>query len=697
MGFSFSPYVVVMLSAAIVCAVICVHVWLRWRDNSEALPLVLLMLACVEWLTASALGFAGLAPSAKMLWAKIEYIGVASVPLLVLVLSLSHSDLKQWLNPGRVIMLSVIPVLTVILAWTNELHGLVWASYTPYLENGMMFSNKVYGAWFWIYWAYSYILLLMSTVIIVRSVFASGGLFRWQGILLLAGILAPWVGNAMYVLHVSPLANLDLTPLAFSFTGILLALGMVRWGLFNIKPVAHSAVIGSMADGLVVLDGRNRVVDINSSARSALAVSAADAVGKPADRILPVPLSSIPNWDSDDGQRGFEVMLKSDGRERYYEITKTPFHERRGALRGSVVTLHDLTEYKRMEERLYEAERRESREALHESEDKYRTILEEMGDAYFEVDLAGNFSFVNKATCLSLGYTREALIGMNFRAVTAPENIKMVFEAYNQVYREQKPNTIISYSVVRKNGETGYVETLASLLRDRRGQAVGFRCVGRDITERKKAEEKLEKSYATLKKTLNDAINTMVKIVEMRDPYTAGHQMRVADLAAAIAREMQIKDEQVDRLHMAAVVHDIGKMYVPADILSKPGKLGEVEFRIVKTHAQGGYDIVKGMDFHCTVAQSILQHHERLDGSGYPNGLAGADIIIEARILAVADVVEAMASHRPYRAALGIDKALEEICAQRGKLYDTDVVDACLRLFKEKKFAFGENDRPISP
>jgi putative nucleotidyltransferase with HDIG domain len=209
-----------------------------------------------------------------------------------------------------------------------------------------------------------------------------------------------------------------------------------------------------------------------------------------------------------------------------------------------------------------------------------------------------------------------------------------------------------------------------------------------DITERKSSEENLLKSYESLKKTLDDALVTMVKIVELRDPYTAGHQQKVAALAIAIAREMKLEDTRIDQLRMAAVIHDIGKMYVPSDILSKPGKLLDIEFDLVKTHSQSGYDIVKSMDFPCSVAKAVLQHHERLDGSGYPNQLKGEDTILEAKILAVADVIEAMAAHRPYRPALGIDKALEEISKNRGELYDPDVVDTCLELFKSSRFDF---------
>jgi putative nucleotidyltransferase with HDIG domain len=176
--------------------------------------------------------------------------------------------------------------------------------------------------------------------------------------------------------------------------------------------------------------------------------------------------------------------------------------------------------------------------------------------------------------------------------------------------------------------------------------------------------------------------------VERRDPYTAGHQHRVANLAAAIANEIGLSEEQIDGVRMASVIHDLGKIHVPAEILSRPGRLTENEFSIIKTHPQTGYDILKTEEFPWPVAQIVLQHHERMDGSGYPSSLSGEEILLEARILAVADVVEAMASHRPYRPALGIDKALEEISKNKGVLYDAKVADACLRLFTEKGFKF---------
>jgi len=206
--------------------------------------------------------------------------------------------------------------------------------------------------------------------------------------------------------------------------------------------------------------------------------------------------------------------------------------------------------------------------------------------------------------------------------------------------------------------------------------------------ERQRAEEELRQSYVKLQRVLEGTVHTLVAAIEMRDPYTAGHQRRVAQLACAIANEMGLSEEQIEGIRMAALIHDMGKITVPAEILSKPIPLSDHERGLIKNHAQVGHDVLKEMDFPWPLAQIVLQHHERLDGSGYPQGLSDEEIMLEARILAVADVVEAMASYRPYRPARGLDKALEEISQNRGVLYDTEVVDVCLKLFTEKRFKF---------
>jgi PAS domain S-box-containing protein/putative nucleotidyltransferase with HDIG domain len=207
-----------------------------------------------------------------------------------------------------------------------------------------------------------------------------------------------------------------------------------------------------------------------------------------------------------------------------------------------------------------------------------------------------------------------------------------------------------------------------------------------DITESKRMNAKLQHTLDSLRKAFSATIQVLVSAVEMRDPYTAGHQARTADIARAIATEMGLPQEKVDGIRMAGTIHDIGKLSIPAEILSKPTKLTDIEFSLIKEHPHIGYEILKDIESPWELAEIVYQHHERMDGSGYPRKLKGDEIIMEARIMAVADVVEAMASHRPYRAALGIEAALEEIEKNKGIFYDITVADACLRLFQEKGY-----------
>ncbi len=211
-----------------------------------------------------------------------------------------------------------------------------------------------------------------------------------------------------------------------------------------------------------------------------------------------------------------------------------------------------------------------------------------------------------------------------------------------------------------------------------------------------KAEE-LKASYERSQVILDGTVKTMSKIVETRDPYTSGHEVMVAKISCLIAKEMGLPAPKIEAIHIAATLHDIGKISVPSEILTKPGRLTDLEMEIIKTHCRVAHDILKTIDFPYPVADIILQHHERIDGSGYPLGLKGENILPEARIIATADVIEAMASHRPYRPALGVDVAMEEIVKFKGVLYDSDVVDACLRIYKaEGKKAFLQEENPLS-
>ncbi len=230
---------------------------------------------------------------------------------------------------------------------------------------------------------------------------------------------------------------------------------------------------------------------------------------------------------------------------------------------------------------------------------------------------------------------------------------------------------------------------LEDLVQQRTAELVkSNRLLKNEVENRKQMQQELQQSFENLERAMHSTIQAISMTVEKRDPYTSGHQLRVAILAKAIAQELKLPENQIESIYMAASIHDIGKISLPAEILVKPIPLTDIEISLIQAHAQAGYDILSGIDFPWPIADIVVQHHERLNGSGYPRGLAGEEILLEARILCVADVVETMASHRPYRPSIGMDKALEEITTNRGVLYDLHVVDACLTLFKEKNFQF---------
>ncbi len=217
----------------------------------------------------------------------------------------------------------------------------------------------------------------------------------------------------------------------------------------------------------------------------------------------------------------------------------------------------------------------------------------------------------------------------------------------------------------------------------------------KEIKVREEVENELLTANVKLNKLLNDTVGGLVSAIELRDPYTAGHQRRVTQLAMAIAQKMNLSKDELDCIRIAAMIHDIGKINVPAEILSKPGTINQFEMELLHSHPQAGYDILKEIDFPWAIAETVLQHHERLDGSGYPNGLKDDKILIQAKVIQVADVVEAMSSDRPYRPALGTEKALNELNENRGTLYNDEIVDACLKLFIEDNFKFEERSKKI--
>jgi len=317
---------------------------------------------------------------------------------------------------------------------------------------------------------------------------------------------------------------------------------------------------------------------------------------------------------------------------------------------------------------------------------KLSSAVEQSIDGITIVDLDLKLTYVNNAFARMHGYSPKEMIGMKLKNLHNREQMEQFNKRITQIKKQGSWMGEIGY--IRKDGTPFPAYISATLLKDVNGKSPGILAVARDITENKRVDQELKKSLKRLFTSFEETIKAISSALERRDPYTAGHQKRVTNLACAIAKEMRLSKEKINGLRMAGLIHDIGKIQVPTEILNKPGQLSDTEFNMIKMHPQVGYDILKTIEFPYPVAKIILQHHERMDGSGYPAGLSGEEILLEARILAAADVIEAMGSHRPYRPALGIGKALEAVAQNKGNLYDPEVVDACLKLFYEKGFKF---------
>ena len=378
------------------------------------------------------------------------------------------------------------------------------------------------------------------------------------------------------------------------------------------------------------------------------------------------------------GRYEFRIVAK-DGRVKWIDLSgATVVYNGQPA---GIVSVLDITA------------RKQADEALRESEKRYRLLVDKLPDLVFVLNMDLKTIYVTPSVQTLFGFTQEERLLQTVDQQMTPESLEIVMNTLARELELEKegrsdPNRKIMMELeyYHKDGSTRWVETIVSGVRDEKGNLVAVHGVNRDITEHKKAQEELHRTLDRLNNAMNTTIHVLAAAVEARDPYTAGHQTRAANLACAIAAEMGISRDKVDGIGMAGSIHDIGKLSVPAALLSKSSKLTSVEFSLIKEHAEKGYEMLKDVESSWPLAEIVYQHHERLNGSGYPRKLKEEEILLEARILAVADVVEAMASHRPYRPALGIEAALEEIEKNRGVLYDRSVVEACLTVFHKKGY-----------
>jgi len=435
-------------------------------------------------------------------------------------------------------------------------------------------------------------------------------------------------------------------------------------------------------DGIVLFEkSEGKITHTNQAIEKMLGYSLEESVGKKLQDI------GIVNIDD------FQTLMKILDEIGITHYTDVPIKTKSGQYIDTDIYLADRAKLVQCNIRDI-SDRKLAEETLKERENKYRLLADNIHDVIFVLDMNLKYTYISPSVKVLRGYEpEEVLKQLSIEQTLTPSSNDLAMRTFSEIMEQEKTGRIeismsrtLELEMMRKDETTVWTEVKFSFIRDEDQQPVGILGVTRDITERKQEEVKLQQTIERLRKAVDTTIQVMVAAVEIRDPYTAGHQIRSAGLARAIATDMRLSQDKIEGIRVAASIHDIGKLSIPSEILSKPTKLSEIEFLLIKEHALHGYEILKNVESPWPLAEIIYQHHERMDGSGYPRKLKIEEILMEARILAVADVVEAMASHRPYRPAKGIEAALEEIEKNKGTLYDEAVVDTCLSLFREKGF-----------
>jgi len=442
--------------------------------------------------------------------------------------------------------------------------------------------------------------------------------------------------------------------------------------------VQLKGILESTADGILAVDSKGKVIRANRRFAEMWRISEALLNSGDDQTLLDFVLSQLADPDafvqkvralyaSDAEDR--DVLTFKDG--RIFERHSAPLLLDAASL-GRVWSFRDVTERERVER------------TLEQSEKRFRGLIEQsLTGVYVILTETGVFQYANPRLEQLLGYGPGELVGIRAEDLVVAEDMAIVVAERDKL-RAGARSSVYEVRARRKDGtviELGVTGSSSDL--EGRETIVGM---AQDITEKKRAEDEIKRYVAELEIAFMSTVNVATTLGEMRDPYTAGHQRRVAEIAVAIGAELGFDAHRQEGLRVAGYLHDIGKITIPAEILAKPGKLSSLEYTLIQGHAQSGYDVLKGVQFPWPVAEVAWQHHERVDGSGYPQGLKGEAILLEARIIGVADIIEAMSSHRPYRPGLGMDNALAEIERGRGEVYDAGVADACLRLFREKGY-----------
>jgi len=441
------------------------------------------------------------------------------------------------------------------------------------------------------------------------------------------------------------------------------------------------AILDSSQEGIVLVDADRRILRINKTIAETSGYTEQEVRGKPLDALISpqnlprvfslinMSLSGLPTQplEVDDG-------AGSDGKPSLEVQVSTLRKD--DQIVGAAITTRNAVD------------RRTKPEAKQLNEDRFRNLIENTSDWVWEVNAKCVYTYVNPRVREILGYEPQEVLGKTIFDLLPLREASHITKRFTSAIAAREPLKLVQITCLHKDGRSVTLETSAVPVFDGEGKVSGYHGIHRDITGREKTEQQFAQNTVKLERTMDGIIEAMTLAVEARDHFAVGHQQRVAKLAYAMVWEMGRSPELGHSVRTAGLLHDVGKIFIPIEMLTKPGQLTQDEFATIKNHPKAGYEILKSIEFPWPIAEIVLQHHERMDGSGYPSGLKGDDIRLESRLLGVADTVEAMFHPRSYRPALGMDKALREIAKDKGVLYDRDVVEACLAVFLDRGFKF---------
>jgi len=488
----YTPYVLPLLVAAAISAALALYAWRR-RPAPGATPFALLMVAVAEWSLGNALELGSTDLLTKGFWTKIEFLGVTAVPVLWLAFALQHTGREKWLTTRNLVLLAIEPLVTLLLHWTNEVHGLIARDVRLDTSGSFPVLDLTYGAGFWVYIAYSYLLLLLGTFLLLQALIRSPRLYRGQAGAVLIAALAPWAGNVLYISGLSPFPYLDLTPFAFTITGLAVAWGLFRFRLLDIVPVARDTVIEGMSDGVIVLDTQNRIVDLTLAAQRITDRPASETIGQPAAQVFSAWSDLVERY-RDVTEVREEFVLGEGEAQQCFDLHISPLYDRSGRLTGRLIVLQDITERKRAEE------------ALQRQREELQIILDSVPASIFYKDKENRFIRVNRICAERLGRPKEEMEGKSCSEIFPPDQAEVYWRDDEEVMASGYPKRNIIEPSETPEG-TRWVQTDKIPYRDEKGNIIGVIGFAVDVTERKRAGEALRRraeELAALQATVLD-------------------------------------------------------------------------------------------------------------------------------------------------------------------------------------------------